>query len=327
MGAVQAQDYLCSLWAVGLRMRQATARIVEQALAERTIVRTWPMRGTLHFVAPEDARWMLKLMATRIIAGHTRRLLNQFGVDDAVLASSRKAFETALQGGRQLTRDGMYQALEAAGISATNGRGLHILWRVAQEGLICFAAREGKQPAFALLDEWAPRQRTLGRDEALAELVLRYFTSHGPATLQDFVWWTGLTVADAKAGLEMVRTGLASETIGGHECWLAQTTLAVKHAPGITHLLPPFDEYLVAYRDRSAALDARYVHNGMVIMTPTIISKGRVIGTWRRAVQKKAVRVTTGPGTDLTKTEKRAFAAAATRYASFLDLPVALASV
>ncbi len=148
------------------------------------------MRGTLHFVAAADARWMLDLLAPRVIAATAGRR-QQLELDTRVFTRSRKVIVKALEGDRQVTRSGLYQLLEAAGISTRDGRGLHILMHFALEGLVCFGAREGKQPTFALLAEWAPHARSLARDEALAELARRYFTSHGPATWRDFAWWSG----------------------------------------------------------------------------------------------------------------------------------------
>jgi hypothetical protein len=156
--------------------------------------------------------------------------------------------------------------------------------------------------------------------------VQRYFTSHGPATLQDFAWWTGLTLTDAKAGVEMAKPHLASVTLGDQTYWLSPVAIA-EAAPPAMHLLPPFDEYLVAYKDRHFAFDGRYEHNGMIIMTPAIISRGKVVGTWRRAVGRGQVRVTLGPGTELSGAGSRAFNAAAQRYAAFLDLKIKPAEV
>src|SRR5262249_55631017 len=156
LGAVQAQDYPGSLWAVGLRMRGAVQRDIEHALADRTIIRTWPMRGTLHFVAAADIRWMLELLTPRIVAANARRLRRDFDLDEAVFARCKKVLTAALQGGKQLSRNATYRVLDAARVPTGCGRGLHILWRLAQDGVICFGAREGKQQTFALLDEWAP---------------------------------------------------------------------------------------------------------------------------------------------------------------------------
>lgn len=179
------------VWAVGLRTRNASENEIEQAIANRSIVRTWPMRGTLHFVAADDVRWMLALLTPRVIAGSASRW-KQLELDEATFARSRKTIVRALQGGKQLEREEMYQVLESARISTAGQRGIHILGRLAQEGAICFGARAGKQHTFVLLDEWVPNSKRMERDAALAELAQRYFTSHGPATLQDFVWWSGL---------------------------------------------------------------------------------------------------------------------------------------
>lgn len=328
LGAVQAQDYLGSLWALGLRMRNAIENDIEQALADRTIIRTWPMRGTLHFVAAADVRWMLELLTPRVVASNARRLKQEFDLDDAVFARSRKVFQRALQGGKQLSRNAMYQALEAAHISAAGSRGLHILWRLAQEGLLCFGARQGKQQTFALLDEWAPKAKRLERDEALAELARRYFTSHGPATVQDFTWWSGLAPTDALAGLEMVKRHLIQEVVGGQTYWLASTMPRSKGVSKTAYLLPAYDEYTVAYRDRSAALGPVYAErsdSGIAILSPTMVIDGQVVGTWKRTLEKDSVVLTPSPFNSLKKADKRALGSAADQYGAFLGLRAVLA--
>jgi Winged helix DNA-binding domain len=323
LGAMQAQDYLGSLWAIGLRLPGATAANIEQAIAGRTIVRTWPLRGTLHFVAAADVRWMLELLAPRILTGSANRQ-RQLELDDATIERSKKLFINALQGGMQLTRDAMYGLLEAARISTAGQRGLHILWSLAQHGIICFGAHQGKQPTFALLDEWAPNAKKLERDEALATLARRYFIGHGPATLQDFAWWSGLKVTDAKAGLDLAAPHLVRETIGDRIYWMADAPQVSPNSSA--YLLPGFDEYILGYTDRSAALDPRHAlkvvtgNNGRFM--PTIIMKGRVAGIWNRTLGKKAVFLSPTPFASLTKVEKRAFAAAAQRYGQFLGMSV-----
>jgi len=323
LGAMQAQEYLGALWAIGLRLPDATAADIEQAIAGRTIVRTWPLRGTVHFVAAADVRWMLELLTPRILAGSAPRQL-QLELDDATIERSKKLFINALQGGKQLTRDAMYALLEAARISTAGQRGLHILWRLAQRGIVCFGAHQGKQPTFALLDEWVPNAKKLERDEALATLARRYFIGHGPATLQDFAWWSGLKVSDAKAGLDLAAPHLIQETIGDRIYWMPDAAQVPPNSSA--YLLPGFDEYILGYTDRSAVLDPRYTlkivpgNNGRFM--PTIIMKGRVAGTWNRTLGRKAVLLSTTPFTSLTKVEKRAFAAAARRYGQFLGVLV-----
>ncbi|HEY8459727.1 MAG TPA: winged helix DNA-binding domain-containing protein [Blastocatellia bacterium] len=321
LGAVQAQDYLGALWAVGLRMRNAVEADVERALADRTIIRSWPMRGTLHFVAAADIRWMLELLTPRIVANNARRLLRDFDLDENAFARSKDLIARALEGGRQLARNDMYKALETGGVPTGGQRGPHILWRLAQDGFICFGAREGKQHTFALLDEWAPKAKRMSRDESLAELARRYFTSHGPATLQDFVWWSGLTTADARAGLEMAKRELTHESVNGQIYWLAPSPPVTKDSSPAAHLLPAFDEYLVAYKDRSAALDPAYtkqVNPGNGLLAPAIVVDGQIVGTWKRTLKKDALVISPSPFTKLTRAETRAFAEAANRYGKFL---------
>lgn len=336
LGAVQAQDYFGALWGVGMRLNRATEADVERAVAERKIVRTWPMRRTLHFVAAADVRWMLPLLTPRVVAGMARRLHQHVGLDESSFTRAKKLFERALRGGRRLTRGAMYEVLEAGRIPSSDGRGLHVIARLAQDGFLCFGPREGRQPTFVLLDEWVPPSRKLARDEALAELAARYFTSHGPATLQDFAWWSGLAAADAKAAVSIAGPRLAQETAAGRAYWLAAS--AERPASGApesgdaaaprVHLLPPFDEYTVAYRDRAAVLDpsrAKLINPGNGVFSPTVVSGGRIVGTWKRALRKGAVVVTPSPFARLTGGEARSLAEAAARYGAFLDLPVVVA--
>jgi hypothetical protein len=283
MVAVQSQDYPGGLWAVGLRTRGATEADVERALAEKKIVRTWPMRGTLHIVAAADVRWMLRLLAPRIVAGSAGRV-RQLGLDEKTFSKSRALFTKALDGGRHLSRNGMYRLLEGARISPAGQRGIHILWRLAQEGLLCFGAREGVSQTFVLLDEWVSDGPLPGRDEALALLAERYFISHGPATVKDFAWWSGLRVADATKGLQAARGRLVSTIVNGDTYWLDPASRPPQDRTDKAYLLPPFDEFLVGYRDRAAV-------SPVGLLSPTVVVGGRVKGTWSRLTEKSGLRV------------------------------------
>jgi len=319
LGAVQAQDYAGALWALGLRTRAAVEGDIERAIADRAIVRTWPLRGTLHFVAPADVRWMLKYLAPRMVARGARRF-RQLELDDRVFGRSTDVVVNALHGGKRLTRDGIYQRLESSRIATGNGRGLHILWKIAHDGVICFGAREGKQHTFVLLDEWVRPGRTLERDEALAELARRYFTSHGPATLRDFGWWSGLAAADARAGLEMARPRLQQETAGGRSYWFAASASPARARAPMAFLLPVYDEYTVAYQDRSAVLAVKQASKaGNGIFSPPIIVDGQIVGTWTRVRKKDTAVIETRPFAKLGDTGMRAIAAAAERYRRFLS--------
>ena len=322
--AMQAQDYLGALWAVGLRMRAVSEAAIEQAIAERRIVRTWPMRGTLHFVAAEDVRWLLALLTPRVIALNAARIERDFGLDAAMLKRCRRVVEKALAG-KALTRNALYAALDAGGIASAEQRGLHIIGRLAQDGLVCIGPRAGKQPTFVLLDEWLPPAPRRTREDALAELARRYFTSRGPATAQDFAWWSSLTVKDAQAGIALAQAQLAREVIDGTTYWLSPSATALRGTNAI-YLLPPFDEYLVAYKDRSALYGSdvsRQVIGINGLVNASIVSKGRVVGLWKRRLQAAAVAIATQPFAALNRTESAAVATATRRYAAFLGLPVA----
>jgi hypothetical protein len=321
MGAVQAQDYPGALWAIGLRTRNATEQTVERAIADRTIVRTWPMRGTLHFTAAEDARWMLRLLTPRVVAASTARLEREYGLNERTLARSGEVVARALEGGRCMTRDATYRTLERAGISAADGRGLHIAWRLAHDGLICYGPREGKQQTLVLLDEWVPQGKRLTRDEALAKLARRYFTSHGPATVNDFAWWSGLLLTDAANGLAMAKGHLVSFALAERTYWAAPSAPPADGSRR-AYLLPAFDEYTVAYRDRGLLVESAHRRHatGMDILRPAIVLRQRVVGFWTRAVGKDAVTVRLSPFTRLTAPARRAVTAASRRYAAFLEL-------
>ncbi|HUJ29169.1 MAG TPA: winged helix DNA-binding domain-containing protein [Myxococcales bacterium] len=269
-GAMQAQDYYGALWAVGLRCASATEAAVERALLEGGIVRSWPLRGTLHFVPAEDLRWILSVTAAPVLA-RARRRFEQLGLDDATFTRARRTLERALDG-RELTRAETYRALQRARVSTRGQRGIHIVWRLAHDGLLCFGARRGKQQTFTLLR--APGRR-LAREEALHALAERYFRSHGPATLQDFSWWTGLPARELRPAAGAIGRD------GGPP----------RRLPPV-RLLPAFDEYLVGYRDRSAVLDdPRLVNAGGGMLAPAVVANGRVVGTWKRTLGRKGVLV------------------------------------
>lgn len=323
LGGMQGQDYAGAKWSIGLRLPMASDADVERAIGERTILRTWPMRGTLHFVAAADVRWILALTSPGNIAGSARRRQN-LELDEKTLARCRDVLVKALRGGKQKTRDELYALLQRAGISVDGQRGYHILWNSALHGLICFAAARGKEQTFALLEEWVAPAKGKPRDEALAELALRYFTSRGPATLQDFIWWSGLSAGEARAGFEAVKSQFAQETVD-RRTYCVVPDIALSREPARAFALPGFDEYLLGYKDRSAVLAAAHAQKvcpgGNGVFAPTIVVDGRVVGTWKRSIGKASIAIVPSPFTALNKAGQRAFAEAAERYAAFMGLP------
>ncbi len=319
LGAVQAQDYAGAKWALGLRLPDVADDEVERAFTDGTILRTHVMRPTWHFVASADIRWLLALTAPRVHAvnGHMYRKCE---LDPQTLRRSLRVMAKALQGGRQLTRDELRAVLSKAGIAADdNLRMAYVVMHAELEGLVCSGARQGKQFTYALLEERAPQAKTLERDEALCELILRYFASRGPATCQDFVWWSGLTMADAKRGVEAAQSQLEQTVFNGQTNWFAEAAPIASDSAQAAYLLPNYDEYGIAYRDRSAMFDAE--RGSQLIFNHLIVINGRLAGTWKRTLKKHEVVIETNTFVPLTKVEDRAVAAAVRQYGVFLGLP------
>jgi hypothetical protein len=325
MGAMQAQDYHQAVWAIGVRTQSGTLAQVEQAIADGKIIRTWPMRGTIHFIPPQDARWMLQLTAARMVAKDKRRL-EQLHLTEADIDQCQVVVHDALIGGKRLTRSALLQTLDDAGIYTTGQRGYHILWNIAQQGLICIGPMQDKEQTFALLDEWAGEQRLLAGDEALAELATRYFSSHGPATAHDFAWWAGLTLKEVKIGIAAAGDRLRSETLDSKVYWLAADAEPAPAASAIV-LLPGFDEYLLGYQVRDDVLAKQHAqkvcpgNNG--VFFPMIVQDGQIVGTWKRAIKKQTVTITPAPFEDALDDDT--IATAASTYGAFLELTTSFA--
>jgi hypothetical protein len=326
MGAVQAQDFAAGKWAVGLRSSACTDANVEAAFAAGTILRTHVMRPTWHFVAADDIRWMQALTAPRVekILAYQHK---QLELDASVLRRSCKLLENALRGGRQLSRDELGAVLRQGGIPNSGLRMGNIMAHAELASLVCSGARRGKQFTYALVEERAPQARSLPHDEALALLTRRYFTSHGPATLRDFAWWSGLLNTEVRAGLELVRSELISETIDGEPYWMNASPPLPRHTRIAIHLLDNYDEYMVGYAGRSAI--THEVHEAGLDprrdspLNRAVVSRGRLQGTWKRETGKHGlgleVRLFSAP----TGAMLRGLGQAAKRLAKFLDLPIA----
>ena len=323
MGAVQGQEYPFAKWALGMRMEKATDDVVEQAFNDGAILRTHLMRPTWHFVTPADIRWMLELTAPRVHAavGYAYR---QLEIDDALCRRSNAAIAKALRGGKQLTREELRGVLQKAGIAVENASRMGFLMlRAELDGIVCSGPRRGKQFTYMLLDERAPHTRMLRRDEALVELTRRYFSIHGPATVKDFAWWSGLTVADIKTGLAMLGSQFIHEVIDGQTYWFSASISEAKDASLTAHLLPVLDEYIVAYKDPSTIYDAALAEQAKNRnFVSTFAMRGQIVGEWKRTLQKDAVVIAANPFTSLTAAEYRAFDSAAHRYGEFLGLHV-----
>lgn len=320
--AMQAQDFRGALWSVGLRTPAASSGDVEQALANREIVRSWPMRGTLHFVPATDLGWMLQLTGDRIFASAAGRH-RQLGLDEPQFAAARATAERVLAGGVVLSRHGLLHAISEDGTDVSGQRGAHLLLALSVRRVLVFGPVDGTTQTFTLLDEWVPAPRRLERDEALAEFVLRYFVGHGPASTRDFAWWSSLTLTDARRGLSMVEGQLEAIEVGGTTYY---------HRPGLepaaeaVHALPGFDEYVLGYQDRSAQLAPEFAqaivpgNNG--VFRPTIVARGEIVGAWRRSASARKVRVEVEAFLPLSEQDTAGFSRAIARFGDFVGMPV-----
>jgi hypothetical protein len=273
MGAIQAQDYPMSKWAVGLRMPHAHDDLIETAINEGRILRTHILRPTWHLVTPADIRWMLALTGPYVkkgIAHYDKKL----ELTEAFYKKTNKLICKALETGH-LTRSEIKALLDQAGIKSDPHRLVHIMIRPELDGLICSGARKGKQTSYALLDDRVPPAAPLSQEEALAKLAFRYFNSHGPATVKDFAWWSGLPITLAKQGLASIEQDL------DHEAGYYFKSHSGK-ATNTIHLLPNFDEYLVSYNNKPA---------GQAFFKNTILVNGEIAGTWTREIKKDKVTV------------------------------------
>lgn len=327
LGAVQSQDYAGGKWALAQRVKNATTdTAIDKAFNDGKILRTHILRPTWHFVAPEDIRWMLALSAPRV---HTASgfMYRQQGLDEIIIKKSYGVLEQVLQGGNSLTRPELGSAFEKAGIKKAEGIRLgYFIMSAELDGIICSGPRRGKQFTYALLEERAPKVRAWKREEALAELTRRYFATRGPATLHDFTWWSGLTMADAKKGIEAVKSQFISEEIDGKTYWFDSAVSPVKEKSPTAHLLPNYDEYFIGFKDRSAIAkvvqQAGFKGDEPSFLANVIILDGQLIGGWRRTIKKNAVLIEFMLVTHLSKAQENALHNAASQYGEFLQLPV-----
>ncbi|MDQ2743246.1 MAG: winged helix DNA-binding domain-containing protein [Chloroflexota bacterium] len=325
---VQSQDYIGARWAIGQRPRASPEASIDQLFDQGAVLRTHVLRPTWHFVLPDDIRWLLELTGPRVRDSLASRY-RQLGIDGGLVTRANAAFRAALSGGRNLTRPQLGAVLQAAGIPTEGQRLPHLLMGAELDGLITSGPRHGKQHTYALLEERAPNARSLDREEALAELARRYFQSHGPAQLQDFGWWSGLTTTDARTGIAAAGAALAHEMVDGKNYWFDAEARPASDVSSMAHLLPNFDEYTVGYRDRTAAIDPDRPFDPALFSFGSILSNivtvgGRVRGAWRRTVVGSGMRIDVRLLDRLGPDEAIAVTRAGDRMSRFLTRPVEL---
>ncbi len=327
LGAMQAQDYGQALWAIGLRTKGAHVGDVLRAIESGKILRTWPMRGTIHFVPAEDAKWMVSLVGERSLRSANARHAG-LNLDNAEFRKAERLFRDALTGGKRLARPALMQLLEENGMPTREQRGYHILWALSLMGILCIGPMDGKQQTYALLDEWAPNARELAREEGLGELAKRYFTSHGPATIADFATWSSQPQRDARIGLELAKNELVSETVNGAEYWMGRDVPAIdRKAVADTYLLAGFEEYLLGYKDRTAVIATERATASSIngIFFPIVVADGQVKGIWKRVINRKDITVSFQPFELLSPEIIHEARQKAEAYGKFMGLPIAFA--
>lgn len=293
MGAMQAQDYNMAKWALGVRLPDSTEEVIQSAIDKGEILRTHLLRPTWHLVAADDIHWMLELSAPQIKAVFKSRHKN-LELTAAILKKSNVILEKALSAGKHLTREELVAQFKSSKIATNDNRAAHLLMNAELDGLICSGTSENNKTTYALLEERVPKPKSLPREEALGRLADRYFLSHGPATLRDFSWWSGLSLTDARKGLDSVKSKLISETNGSETYWLGEKNSVATNKMQSVFLLPAFDEFIISYKNRSASLlleNHRKTISNNGIFWPVIVIKGKVTGLWKRVIKKDSVLI------------------------------------
>lgn len=325
LGAVQSQDYAGAKWALAQRLENTSEASLDEAYDNGEILRTHALRPTWHFVHPDDILWILSLNAP----GYKRiakYYYSQLGLTEKLMKQSQEIIHNALHGGKALTRTELGEFLLKANIPGTGQALGHVMGEAEIDGVVCSGPRRGKQFTYMLISERAPHAKQLNKQESLAELTKRYFTSHGPAQMKDFAWWTGLPVADVKEGLELNKSSLMKEIIDGKEYWFSDKVHYGKEMPKAAYLLPNYDEYAIAYKDREAFYDPAHGEisssRGNLIFGHMIFIEGKIVGMWRRTLLKKHVEIETLVHRELSSDETHRLHKAAEQYGKFLGLDV-----
>jgi len=321
MGAMQAQDFPMAKWAIGIRLPGSTEQRIEAAINDGKILRIHVMRPTWHFVTAEDIYWLLELTAAQVKTAQSARD-RQLELSAEVYAKSNQVIEKALSKARLMRREELLAELQKAGIATDQNRSAHLLAQAELDQIICSGPIQKGKPTYALLSERAPKKVSLSKDEALARLAQKYFASRCPATLQDFTWWSGLRATDAKLALDLVKGDFFAETIDGKTYYLPENFNLPHYKAGWVHLLPTYDEYLVAYTDRGASVEAKYAkHMNEIsnrgVFWPVIVMDGQVKGIWKRTIKQTSMQIDIKPFAELSPATKRRIDEAGFSYGTF----------
>ena len=291
MGAMQAQDFNMAKWGIGVRLPGITDKQVEKAIDDGELIRTHILRPTWHFVSRDDIHWMLQLSAPRVKLA-VRSSDRELELSDDLLKKTSAIIRKALEKESNQTRQELAAILKKADIECDSRRLSHIMFHAELDGLICNGAVKDKKQTYALLEQRVPKTSNYNMDETLYRLAYKYFQSHGPATIQDFIWWSGLTATEARSAAALIKPDFIFETVGEQTYIFHQSSSGYKHRDDIVHFLPAFDELLVSYKDRKEILSL--VHHKKVITSngifkPAISHNGVIIGLWKKILDNRNI--------------------------------------
>jgi hypothetical protein len=321
MGAMQAQDYIMAKWAIGLRLTEPSEKLVEEAIDKGEILRTHVMRPTWHFVSPEDIYWMTRLTASKIKTSLKARH-KQLEITESILKKTRAIIEKEMADGISLSRIELAEKFNDKRIKTDENRLSHILFCAEFDELICSGPIRGGRPTYSLLSFRVPVKKDLSKEESIAELAKRYFTSHAPATIQDFAWWSNMSLTEIRRAVDSIKDDFITETTETGQYLLPRSFSWNRDGKNSVYLLPAFDEFLISYRDRSSSL--ALIHNKKTISTngifyPIVVVNGQVSGRWQRTVNKNKLIITINSFENPTKSLRNKIEKKAAEYAKFLS--------
>lgn len=323
MGAMQAQEYAMMKWAVGIRLKSATLQTVDKALERGEILRTHIMRPTWHLVVAEDIRWMLKLSAERIKSAFDSYAKgNGMEFSTSQITQSYDLLEKILSGNNSLTKQEISEELLRNNLCVNDHRVTYLLTRAEQDGIVCSGPDKAKKPTYALFEERVPAAKDITKDEALARLAQNYFRSHAPATLQDFVWWSGLTVNDAKQAIYLIETQLIKEQLNDQTFFIHESSRTRTRVTDSFLLLPSYDEYLISYKQRTHVLPLEhhpkaFSNNGLFY--PVLLANGQVVGNWKKSVKRGQLCIEPVFWEETSVVDPSLIAAAQHQYETFIN--------
>lgn len=326
MGAVQAQDFAMSKWAIGSRLNEATRLDVDNALASGSIIRTHILRPTWHIVAATDIMWMLNLTAPnilRITGGYHKSV----ELTPKILQQGATILRKSLDGGIELSREEIRMVLKKGKINTDENRLSHVLMDAELKGLICSGSVDGNGQKYKLIPDEIKQSGNIQREEAIQRLAACYFKSHGPATIHDFNWWSALSIKDCRIGVDLNAAILSSYDDDGTTYYFDEVACSFSETGKQHHLLAAYDEFFIGYKDRSACIEVKhnsrlFSNNG--IFSPSLITNGRASGSWKRKIDNKKVTIDIQLFTSPSNISMRNLRGQAARVGKFLGKEVEL---